>query len=102
MSDLNKSIDAQKRINEAAKEIIDYFNDEVCYTRHLEIVLGAQTQILGLMELAKCHMINHPDDELELSTDELGMFLRYVHLYLRFLKRFLVISEDMGKGGRYE
>ena len=100
MSNLRKTIDTQQRINEAAKTVIDYFCHEMPYVVHLESMLNAQTQIIGLMELAKQHMIeNSGDDELEFMTDEITMFLRDVHHYLEMLKPFIKIGEDIEKGG---
>ena len=99
MSNLRKTIDTQQRINEAAKAVIDYFCHEMPYVVHLETVLTAQTQILGLMELAKMHMISDPGDELELQTNEINLFLRDVRHYLQLLKPFIEIGEETEKGG---
>lgn len=100
MSNLRKTIDTQQRINEAAKNVIDYFCHEMPYVVHLEAMLSAQTQIIGLMELAKQHMIHtNGNDELEFQTDEITMFLRDVHHYLEMLKPFIEIGEETEKGG---
>jgi len=100
MSNLRKTIDTQQRINEAAKTVIDYFCHEMPYVVHLEAMLSAQTQIIGLMELAKQHMIHsNGNDELEFQTDEITMFLRNVHHYLEMLKPFIEIGEETEKGG---
>ena len=100
MNNLRKTIDTQQRINEAAKTVIDYFCHEMPYVVHLECMLNAQTQIIGLMELAKQHMIqNQGDDELEFQTDEITMFLRDVYHYLEMLKPFIEIGEETEKGG---
>ena len=100
MGNLRKAIDTQQRINEAAKTVIDYFCQEVPYVDHLEAMLSAQTQIIGLMELAKQHMIHtNGGDELEFQTDEITMFLRDVHHYLEMLKPFIEIGEETEKGG---
>lgn len=101
MSNLRKTIDTQQRINEAAKGVIDYFCHEMPYVVHLESMLSAQTQIIGLMELAKTHMIStRGDDELEFTTDEITLFLRDVHHYLELLKPFIEIGEETEKGGQ--
>jgi len=100
MSNLRKTIDTQQRINEAAKTVIDYFCHEMPYVVHLEAMLSAQTQIIGLMELAKQQMIvTRGMDELEFQTDEITMFLRDVHHYLEMLKPFIEIGEETEKGG---
>lgn len=97
MSNLRNVLDTQQKINEAAKYIMDYFGSEMPYDVHLEQMLNAQTQIIGLMELAKMHMINQPDDELDFQTDEITLFLRDVHHYLKMLKPFIELVEKGGK-----
>lgn len=93
MPNLRNVLDTQQRINEAAKAIMDYFGNEMPYYVHLEQMLSAQTQIIGLMELVKMHMISNPDDELDFQTDEITLFLRDVHNYLRMLKPFIVLTD---------
>jgi len=101
MSNLRNVLDTQQRINEAAKVIMDYFGKEMPYYVHLEQMLSAQTQIIGLMELVKMHMISNPDDELDFQTDEITLFLRDVHNYLKMLKPFIGIAEEQNqKGGK--
>ena len=100
MSNLRKTIDTQQRINEAARGIIDYFCHEMPYTVHLEAMLSAQTQIIGLMELAKQEMINtRGDSELDFKTSNITMFLRDVYHYLELLKPFIELGEEIEKGG---
>lgn len=89
-------MDNQQKINEAVKAIMEYFGTEVSYTDHIEQMLDAQSQIIGLMELAKKQMIIKPNDELEYQTDEIALFLRDVRLYLIFLKPFV---ELLGQAG---
>lgn len=93
MSNMRTMLEDQQRINEAAKVIMDYFGHEMPYYIHLEQMLSAQTQIIGLMELVKMHMISHPDDELDFKTDEITLFLRDVHNYLKMLKPFIVLTD---------
>ena len=99
MSNFRKVLDTQQRINEAAKAIMDYFGNEMPYTIHLEQMLSAQTQIIGLMELVKMHMISNPNDELDFMTDEITLFLRDVHHYLRMLKPFIELAEEHDRKG---
>lgn len=99
MYNLRNVLDTQQRINEAAKTIMDYFGREMPYTIHLEQMLNAQTQIIGLMELVKMHMISNPDDELDFQTDEITLFLRDVHHYLKMLKPFIELAEEQNKKG---
>ena len=99
MSNLRKVLDTQQRINEAAKTIMDYFGQEIPYAIHLEQMLSAQTQIIGLMELVKMHMISNPNDELDFKTDEITLFLRDVHNYLRMLKPFIELADEQNRKG---
>lgn len=99
MSNLRNVLDTQQRINEAARIIMDYFGNEMPYHVHLEQMLSAQTQIIGLMELAKMHMISNRNDELDSKTDEITLFLLDVHHYLRMLKPFIELAEEQERKG---
>lgn len=93
MSKLKETLDTQQKINEAVKRIIDYF-DTPTYMEDLKLMLNAQTQIMGLMELAKARMITtRGDDELDFQTDEITMFLRVVHEYLKMLEPFAELGD---------
>lgn len=101
MSNLRRTIDTQQRINEAAREVIDYFCHEMPYVVHLEAMLSAQTQIIGLMELAKQQMIiSRGRDELEFMTDKITLFLCDVHHYLELLKPFIEIGDETENGDK--
>ncbi len=87
MNKMKKMLNNQQEINEAVKDILDYFGSQVHYTVHLENMLEAQTQIIGLMELAKQQAaISDPHEELE--TESITLFLQEVHGYLNLLKPF--------------
>ena len=90
---MRKALENQQKINEAAKAIMEYFGEEMSYSVHLEQMLDAQTQIIGLMELAKKQMLIDPNTELEFQTDEIALFLRDVRTYLGFLKPFVNLAE---------
>ena len=95
MNNLKKAMENQQKINEAAKYIMEYFGEEMPYTVHVEQMLDAQTQIIGLMELAKQQMIlDRGDSELDFQTDEIGLFLRDVRHYLKMLKPFVELAES--------
>lgn len=81
-------LESQQKINDAVKTITDYF-EGVSYEEDLELMFSAQTQIVGLMELAKRQMVNsHGKDELSFKTDDITMFMQIVREYLHMLKPF--------------
>ena len=81
-------LESQQKINEAVKSITDYF-EGASYEDDLELMFSAQTQIVGLMELAKRQMINsHGKDELSFKTDDITMFMQTIREYLHMLKPF--------------
>lgn len=81
-------LESQQKVNEAVKSITDYF-EGVSYEEDLELMFSAQTQIVGLMELAKQQMINsHGKDELSFKTDDITMFMQTIREYLHMLKPF--------------
>ncbi len=93
MSNMKTMLDNQQKVNEAVKEITDYFM-HVTYEDDLELMFSAQTQIVGLMELAKQQMINsHGHDELNFITNDITTFLQTVREYLHMLKPFAKMVE---------
>jgi len=98
MSNMKKMLDTQQRINEAARYIIDYFSNEMDYEVHLEQMLSAQTQIIGLMELSKAEAIVSHGDPVTSGSNEIVLFLHDVHHYLRMLKPFIELANQQ-KGG---
>ena len=93
MDNMKKMLDTQQRINEAARNIMDYFSNEVDYEVHLEQMLSAQTQIIGLMELSKLQAIKDRGDVTN-ESNEIVLFLHDVHHYLRMLKPFIELAEE--------
>ena len=88
MSNMKTMLESQQKVNEAVKSITDYF-EGVSYEDDLELMFSAQTQIVGLMELAKQQMINsHGKDELSFKTDDVTMFMQTIREYLHMLKPF--------------
>lgn len=90
---MKKMLESQQKMNEAAKAITGYFEDNP-YETDLELMLNATTQIVGLMELAKQQMIvTRGMDELVFKTDEITIFLRVVNEHLKMLRPFAMMTE---------
>ena len=96
MEKTNIVLEGQQKINDAAKTIMDYFSGEVPYDVHLEHMIEAENQIVGMMDLVRQKMITDPMEELEYLTDEIPLFLRDVHLYLKMLKPFVELVGQTG------
>lgn len=85
-------LDNQQKTKEAVKAILNYF-DHMDYEADLELMLNAQAQIMGLMELAKQQTANsHGGNELMLKTDDVHLFMQVVIQYLQLLKPFSEIA----------
>jgi hypothetical protein len=97
---MKKMLADQQQINNAVKYIMEYFGGEVPYSVHIVQMLDAQTQIIGLMELAKHQMLVKPDTELEYETDQIAMFLRDVRQYLKMLEPFANLLGQTGLGNQ--
>ena len=93
MDNMKLMLENQQKVNEAVKTITDYFR-EVDYDDELELAFTAQTQIIGLMELAKRQAINSPMHEaMEFNTDSLTTFMQVIREYLHMLKPFAKMVE---------
>ncbi len=93
MDNMKLMLENQQKVNEAVKTITDYFL-QVTYEDELELMFSAQTQIVGLMELAKRQMVNsHGKDELSFRTDDITMFMQIIREYLHMLKPFAQMVE---------
>jgi len=86
MSNMKKTLENQQRMNEAVNAIFDFFND--CpYASYIESMAEAQTQIIGLMELAKQQAaIQTPSNEVQ--TYEITQFLMDVNALYKLLRPF--------------
>jgi len=100
MEKTNIVLEGQQKINDAAKTIMDYFRTEVPYDVHLEHMIEAENQIVGMMDLVRQRMITDPMEELEYLTDEIPLFLRNVHFYLKMLKPFVELVGQTGFGDK--
>lgn len=95
MSNMKKMLENQQKVMDAAKYIMYYFGADTSYETLLEDVLHAQTQIVGLMELAKQQMINtRGEDEVDFPTDVITLFLRDVFNFLQMLRPFAELSKE--------
>ena len=93
MDNMKLMLENQQKVNEAVKTITDYFL-HVTYEDDLELMFSAQTQIVGLMELAKQQMINTKGhDELSFVTNNITTFMQTVRDYLHMLKPFAKMVE---------
>ena len=93
MNDMKMMLENQQKVNESVKAITDYF-EGVTYEDDLELMFSAQTQIIGLMELAKQQMVNTKGhDELIFLTNNITTFMQTVRDYLHMLKPFAKMVE---------
>ncbi len=93
MDNMKLMLENQQKVNEAVKGVTDYFTD-VTYEDELELMFSAQTQIIGLMELAKQQMINtRGRDEINVVTNNITTFMQVVNTYLHLLKPFAKMVE---------
>lgn len=92
MSNFKKTLEQQKTINDAVAKIVDYFGNEIPYHAHIEQMVDAQTEILGLLELAKEQNRGKNFPVIEDSSEEIILFLRDVRTYLKLLKPFIELA----------
>ena len=91
-------LENQQRVNEAVKDVVNLFDCSEGYTGHLELMLNAQTQIIGLMQMAKKQLMADRDEELFCESDEIFHFLRYTKEYLEVLKPFVELFSEREHG----
>lgn len=94
MSNMKTMLENQQKINEAVKDVVHFFDTSDGYVTHLELMLNAQTQIIGLMQMAKKQLAADRDEELFCQSEEIFFFLTYVKEYLQMLKPFLEIFQE--------
>ena len=95
MSNFKKVLEQQKEINEAVAKIVEYFGKEMPYFVHIEQMVDAQTEILGLLELAKEQNRDKTFPTIEDSSEEIILFLRDVRTYLKLLKPFIELTGQL-------
>lgn len=86
-NNIKKMLEDQQKLNEAIEAIVDNFTDGYPYEEHLEQMVDAQTEIVGLIELAK-HQAALGGTRCEVGTETITVFLQAVRTYLRLLKPF--------------
>ena len=91
---MKKMLEIQQKVMDAAKYIMYYFGADAEYVDVLETMLRAQTQIVGMMELAKQQMIHDSSSELDFQTDNITLFLRDVFNFLQMMKPFAELSKE--------
>ena len=94
MNNLKKVIDNQQKINEAVNNIMEYFSEEMPYVVHLETMLDAQTQILGMMDLVKKLAMTDRNGAGAFELESVTLFLQDVRHYLTMLKPFVEMIEN--------
>ena len=95
MNKFKKSLEDQQRIDEALKAICNLFTD--CrYASYVEEMAEAQTQIIGLMEMAKQQAAIHDASE-EIQTNDIAMFLMDMSAFFKVLRPFADMLNESNK-----
>ena len=95
MNKFKKSLEDQQKINEAVKAIFNLFSD--CpYASYVESMAEAQTQIIGLMEMAKQQAAIHEASE-EIQTNDIAMFLMDMSAFFKVLRPFADMLNESNK-----
>ena len=85
-NNMKKMLADQQKINEAVKAVFNFFSD--CpYATYVEAMAEAQTQIIGLMEMAKQQAAIHNANE-EIQTSDITQFLMDVNSLYKVLRPF--------------
>ena len=92
-NNMKKVLADQQRMNEAIQAIVDNFSNGYPYEEHLEQMVDAQTEIVGLMELAK-KQAALGGTRCEVDTETITVFLEAVRTYLKLLKPFATTSNE--------
>ena len=91
-NNLKKTLADQHKINEAVKYIFNVFSDTP-YATYVEEMAEAQTQIIGLMELAKQQAAIHEPLDM-VDTDGISQFLMDVRTFFKLLRPFADMVGD--------
>ena len=92
VNNMKKMLADQQKINEAVKAVFNLFSD--CpYATYVEAMAEAQTQIIGLMELAKQQAAIHDANE-EIQTSDITQFLMDVSSLYKVLRPFAEMVGD--------
>ena len=92
VNNMKKMLADQQKINEAVKAVFNLFSD--CpYATYVEAMAEAQTQIIGLMEMAKQQAAIHDANE-EIQTSDITQFLMDVSSLYKVLRPFAEMVGD--------
>lgn len=87
-SNIKKSIETQKEINEAVEAIFEYFKVECSYAQNLETMADAQLQLFGLMEINR-HIAECPSLNMDsIPTDDITTFIFQCNQQMKLLRPF--------------
>lgn len=84
-SNLKKTLDNQKKINEAVEKIIKHFSSEESYAETLQTLADAQSQIIMMMKYVQSAIIQGEDG---VNLDIISDFLYDVNVKIKLLKPF--------------
>lgn len=88
MSNVKKTIDTQKAINEAVEAIFMYFKEECSYAENLECMADAQLELFGLMETNR-HIADFPSLGMEsVPTKDITTFIFQCNQIMKLLRPF--------------
>ena len=88
MSKIKQTLENQQKINEAVKDIFDYFKDETSYAELLELMSDAQVQIMRLMEMNRYVSVYQSGNMESVPTDDITAFLGEVNRTYQLLRPF--------------
>lgn len=94
MSNVKKTIDTQKAINEAVEGIFEYFKKEISYAELLETMAEAQMEMMHLMETNRI-VCEHPS--LDLESFPVGNINSFVYEHSCLLKLLRPFAKLMGQ-----
>ena len=84
-NNLKRTLDNQKKINEAVEQIFKHFNTEESYAETLQTLADAQSQIILMMKYVQSAIIQ---GENGVNLDIISDFLYDVNVKIKLLKPF--------------
>ena len=96
MKNFKKSLENQKKINDAITNIVNYF-EQSSYSECVELFANAQTQLLKIVKFLQYYDVGkRPSEQAfsEVDMDELIIFIMQVQEYLQLLKPFTNQSDE--------
>lgn len=87
-TNIKKSIETQKAINDAVEAIFEYFRNECSYAESLETMGDAQLQLFGLMEINR-QVAEFPSLNIEsIPTADITTFIFQCNQQMKLLRPF--------------